>query len=73
MQDPVQREFFQGFLEKNKADGPMRFINDVNELILMRDAAQKHNMIKKIVKKYFPDPDTGNMTRGCSSNSSKMY
>ena len=73
VQDPVQREFFQGFLEKNKADGPMRFINDVNELILMRDAAQKHNMIKKIVKKYFPDPDTGNMTRGCSSNSSKMY
>ena len=59
MQDPVQREFFQGFLQQNKADGPMRFINDVNELILQREPAVKNKMIQKIVKKYFPDPDEG--------------
>ena len=37
----------------------MRFINDVNELILQREPAVKNKMIQKIVKKYFPDPDEG--------------
>ena len=57
----VQREFFRRYLSAQGAEAALQFILAVNDVKISKDAKMKNNKIAQIVRKYFPDQNTGSI------------